>query len=82
MNFNRCLLLLLPSFILQIYLISLNAFNKRFLIIKSKRETYISFSEYILIRFVVIGMNDAFISFPYVFHIKVQANFDANIKIA
>lgn len=82
MNFNRCLLLLLPSFILKIYLISLNAFNKRFLIIKSKRETYISFSEYILIRFVVIVMNDAFISFPYVFHIKVQANFDANIKIA
>lgn len=45
-------------------------------------ETYISFSEYILIRFVVIIMNDAFISFSYVFHIKVQANFDANIKIA
>lgn len=65
----------------NIYLISL---NKRFLIAKLKRNVtriaywiYISFSEYILIRFVVI-VNDAFIFFPYVCRAKY---IDANIKI-
>lgn len=65
----------------NIYLISL---NKRFLIAKLKRNVtriaywiYISFSEYILILFVVI-VNDAFIFFPYVCSAKY---IDANIKI-